>query len=528
MRTDLSLEEAVGQLICPTLYHGRLKDYDPAQALALLERCRWGGYIVFADEPEALKARLAPLKAASRLPLLVAADMEHGAGQHVKGLSVFPPLMAFGAADRPDQAYQLGAWTAQEALSVGVNWIFGPVADVTNNPHNPIINIRSFGGDPARVGAMVDAFVRGCQDHGALACAKHFPGHGDTDTDSHTRLGVVPASKERLEAVELPPFQAAIRAEVASIMTAHLAVPALDDPGVPATLSRTIIGGLLRERWGYDGLVVTDALVMGGITETLDPLEAAVRAIEAGCDMLLMPPRPVETYEAILRAVREGRLAEARVREAAARVLAAKAKVGHVTAPAPEGTPEALARSVARRSLTLARGAQDLKLPDRTLAIAVDDGAELDHLETWQRALAAQGLAAGPTVSIETDEAAWGAIEAQAEAAEMVVLGVFSPIRIHKDRSLLPERMLAPLKRIAAKRPTVVVSFSSPFLVAQFPEAAGWLLAYGGRPVQIEAAVAALREGRGFGGRLPVTLPTRLEGATHGRQGPEDRSPSFA
>jgi hypothetical protein len=194
----------------------------------------------------------------------------------------------------------------------------------------------------------------------------------------------------------------------------------------------------------------------------------------------------------------------------------------------PDVTPEALGRQVARKALTLAKGPQDLRLPAGTLAIAVDDGVELDRLGTWRAALTAQGLPPGGTVSTETDEAAWEAIEAEADRAETVLLGVFSPIRIHKDRSLLSEKLLAPLRRIAAKKPTVVVSFSSPFLVSQFPEAVAWLLAYGAQPVQIEAAVAALREGEGFAGHLPVALPAKLGGATHGRQGPDDRTPSFA
>jgi beta-N-acetylhexosaminidase len=528
MSTSMPLHQAVGQLICPTLFHGRDRHaYDPARALEALDQYGWGGYILFGDDREAVPQRLAPLQAHAPVPLLVAADMEHGAGQQVKGLSVFPPLMAFGAADQVRYAYELGAWTAREALSVGVNWIFGPVADVTNNPQNPIINIRSFGGDPARVAMLVDAFVRGCQDHGALACAKHFPGHGDTETDSHTRLGVVAASRERLEAVEFPPFQAAVKAGVASIMTAHLAVPALDDPGVPATLSRPIITGILREQWGYDGLVVTDALVMGGITETLDPLEAAVRATAAGCDMLLMPPDAVATHGAVLRAVEEGRLSEARVREALGRVLAAKARVG-LRGEAPGGSPDELARRVAREALTLARGEAGLRVPDGALAIAVDDGVELDRLDAWHQALREQGLKPGRTVSVETTEEEWSGVLAEAERAEMVVLGVFSPIRIHKDRSLLPARMLDPLQALSARKRTVVVSFSSPFLVSQFPQASAWVLAYGARPVQIEAAVTALRDGQGFTGRLPVTLPDHLAGATHGRQGPEDRNPSFA
>lgn len=525
----MRLHEAIGQLICPTLFHGASGQagYDAARTHAELEAYQWGGYILFLDEREAARARIAALLAHAKTPLLIAADMEHGAGQQLAGLSVFPPLMAFGSTGNPDHAYALGAWTAYEALGVGVNWIFGPVADVTNNPLNPIINIRSFGGDPARVAEMVAAFVRGCQDYGALACAKHFPGHGDTETDSHTRLGTVSADLARLESVELPPFRAAVDAGVASVMTAHLAVPALDAPDVPATLSRAVLSGLLRERFGFGGLIVTDALVMGGITGTRDPLEAAIEAIAAGCDMLLMPPDPIATHQALARAVESGRLSEERVREAASRVLAAKARI-HPSGTAPSGSPEALAATVAREALTMPKGQSTQALPARALAVAVDDGAELDRLAVWDRALAGRGITARRVVSRATTDAEWDALLAEAALVPHVVLGVFSPIRIHKDRSLLPEALLAPLRRLAASRRTTVVSFSSPFLVAQFPEAAAWLLTYGSRPVQIEAAVTALCEGSAFGGCLPVVLPKQLGGATTGHDGPETRTQSFA
>ncbi len=531
MPPSLPLADAIGQIICPTLFHGLAKGaaYDPVRAAEQLDQYGWGGYIVFHDDRDKLRARLAALHGRARTPLLVAADMEHGAGQQLRNCSVFPPAMAFGATDDPQLAYDLGAITAQEAREVGVNWILAPVADVTNNPANPIINIRSFGGDPARVAAMVAAFVRGCQDHGVLACAKHFPGHGDTATDSHTRLGSVTASRERLAAVEFPPFQAAIGAGVASIMTAHLAVPALDEPDLPATLSRRVMTGLLREEWDFDGLVVTDALGMGGITAGLDPLVAAVRALEAGCDMLLMPPDPVATHAAIARAVETGRLAAARVYEAANRVLAAKARLAvHRQDPPARVDRNALAARVAAQALTLARGEPGHQVPDYPLTIGVDDGAEPAVLETWQRTLPAMYLPLSTIVSAATTQAEWAELAARAAAAPAVLIGVFSPIRIHKDRSLLPASVLAPLQAICARTPTTVVSFSSPFLVAQFPAAAAWVLTYGARPRQIEAALDALHGHGRYPGRLPITLPDWLDAAPGGDEPPPDRGPSFA
>lgn len=516
----MTLDDAIGQLICPALGMRRDAPDDPARVHAELDRYGWGGYIVFRDRADAWRDRLAALQARARRPLLIAADLEHGAGQQLLGASTFPSAQAFGATGDPETAYALGAWTAHEALACGVNWVLAPVADVTNNPRNPIINIRSFGGEPARVAAMVAAFVRGCQDQGALACAKHFPGHGDTSTDSHTRLGRVEAPRARLETVEFPPFRAAIAAGAASIMTAHLAVPALDDPGTPATLSRRILTGLLREDWGYAGLVVSDALVMGGITGGFAPDEAAVRAIAAGCDVLLMPPDASATHAALRAAVDDGRLSAERVFEAAARVRSAKAHLGAPRAPLPAEGPEALAERVATRAITLAHGAPPRPLPARVLAIAVDDGVPPERLAIWEAAVAPW---AHRRVALDTDAAAWRALEAEAAEAELVVLGVFSAIQISKDRSLLPEALLAPLTRLSRAVPTIAISYSSPFLVAQLPEAIAWVLAYGSHPVQIRAAIAALRTGH-FEGQLPVTLPTALPAAREGRDKPHDAS----
>ena len=525
----MRLEAAVGQLICPTLFGGQLRDrpYESDAIHAELTRYGWGGYILFHGDRETTRERVAALQANSPIPLLIAADMEHGAGQQVRGLSVFPTAMAFGAADDLQLDYEMGAWTAAEAREVGVNWILAPVADVTNNPRNPIINIRSFGGDAERVSRAVEAFIKGCQDQGSLACAKHFPGHGDTETDSHSRRGVVHADRARLDAVELPPFRAAIQADVAAIMTAHLEVPALGATGMPATVSRAVMTGLLREELGFEGLVVTDALVMGGITRTQDPVDAAIDALLAGCDMLLMPPDPVATYEAILQAVASGRLPEARVREAASRVLKAKERLGAPRKPLPSRPAPELASEVARKALTVAKGKQTMHLPTRTFALAVDDGVEPDRLDNWKELLEAHGWE-GAIAGHGTTDADWQALQARAEQAEAILIGVFSPIRVSKDRSLLPASLVDPLRVLCRLRPTTVISFSSPFLVAQFPEAEAWVLAYGTRRFQIEAAVTALAEGQPMSGHMPVSLPQEALEAPRDAAPPPSGGPSFA
>src|SRR5690348_4981105 len=237
----------------------------------------------------------------TRVPLLVGGDFERGASMRIDGTTVFPHAMAFGAAGDPALTRYEGEVTAREARAIGVHWIYYPVADVNNNPDNPIINIRSFGENPADVATHVRAFIEGAHSdrkNYVLTTAKHFPGHGDTAVDTHVGLATIPADRERLEHLELVPFRAAIEAGVDAIMTAHIAVPAISPPDLPATLSPAILTKLLRQEMGFKGLVVTDALEMGGIAKGYNSGEAAVRALEAGADTLLMPADPEAAVKA--------------------------------------------------------------------------------------------------------------------------------------------------------------------------------------------------------------------------------------
>jgi beta-glucosidase len=277
-----------------------------------------GGVILLGGSAPELRLRTRQLRSWSPQPLLLCADVEEGVGQRFEGASWLPPPLGVGQIHRHDPeaardlAGRYGACTGREARALGLNWVLGPVCDVNNNPANPVINVRAWGEDPAVVGDLATAFLQGVQAEGVLACAKHFPGHGDTTADSHLDLPVLPHSRERLEAIELPPFRQAIAAGVASVMTAHLLLPELD-PDQPATLSWRVLTQLLRQDLGFDGLVVTDALVMEAIAARHGAGEAAVMALEAGADLVLMPADPWQAIEAILSAVREGRLTEERL-----------------------------------------------------------------------------------------------------------------------------------------------------------------------------------------------------------------------
>ena len=298
-----------------------------------LEKLGVGGVILVGGSAAELAVRSHQLQSWAKFPLLLAADIEEGVGQRFAGATWFGPPMAIAqvaqhdseAADR--YAEQMGAVTAIEARAIGLNWIFAPVVDVNNNPDNPVINVRAFGETPEIVGKLAAAFIRGAGQHPVLTTAKHFPGHGDTAVDSHLELPVLPHSPARLASVELPPFVEASAAGADAVMSAHLLIPAWDAE-FPATLSHKILIGKLREELGFEGLIVTDALVMGAIANKYGPNEAAVLAAEAGADVLLMPLDPEGAILAVCEAVTQGRLSIAQIKESVKRIWKAKIKVG--------------------------------------------------------------------------------------------------------------------------------------------------------------------------------------------------------
>ncbi len=265
-------------------------------------------------------------------PLFLCADIEEGVGQRFSGATWFPPPMAFNEIFKknPDRAIHLaqamGRATAIEARAVGLNWILGPIVDINNNPANPVINIRAFGEDAETVCALTQGFIRGTIGHGVLTCAKHFPGHGDTDLDSHLELPRIEHDRARLEQIEFVPFQAAIATHIDAVMTAHLEVPAID-PNDITTFSKPLNTTLLREQWGFEGLIVTDALIMGAIEQRYGNAETAIRVVEGGADLLMMPVDPIGAIDAIAQAVESGRIARTRLETSVQRILAAKNRI---------------------------------------------------------------------------------------------------------------------------------------------------------------------------------------------------------
>jgi beta-glucosidase len=353
--TEFEIKKMIGQMIVVRasgylFAHQRrypVWEVENTQLKHWLETLNLGGVILLGGSAAELSLRTKQLQTWSNVPLLIAADIEEGVGQRFAGATWFPPPMALAAIWQQDPhlaqdySYQMGAITAQEALAIGINWILAPVVDVNNNPDNPVINVRSFGDKPEIVQDLATAFIQGTKNYPILTTAKHFPGHGDTATDSHLELPCIPHSQERLQQIELPPFQAAIAAKVDSIMTAHLQIPAWDRRFLPqqdhlldqekltypATLSSPILTGQLRQDLGFDGLIVTDALIMGGVANYFSAAEIAVKAVEAGADILLMPADPVIAIDAVYEAVKSGLITVERIAESIGRINKAKEKI---------------------------------------------------------------------------------------------------------------------------------------------------------------------------------------------------------
>jgi beta-glucosidase len=329
-----------GRLILPALRWREEAGFGPeAGAIADALDLGVGGFILFGGTVESVRRLTADLLRRAGRPLLIASDLERGAGQQVAGLTEFPPPAALASLNQAAVVRWAGAVTAQEARAVGINWVFAPVADIDLLPENPIVQTRAFGSDPDRVATCVRSWIQGCQGAGALACAKHFPGHGRTTVDSHVELPVVEAAADTLAATDLLPFAVAVESGVASIMTAHVAYPSLDPAGVPATVSRAIMGRL-RETMGFDGLVVTDALIMDGAVVGRRESDAAVEAVLAGVDLLLYPKDPRRVRDALDQALVSGTLPRARLELALVRYDRALAAATAPTPPVTRGPYE--------------------------------------------------------------------------------------------------------------------------------------------------------------------------------------------
>lgn len=524
---QLTLEEKVGQMIA-CRYYGRFYSHDDEflnELKALTSKQKIGGLIIFGGEVYETAHLTNTLQELSDVPLLIASDLERGLGNQIDGATLFPPLMSIGAADSDELAYMMGQVTALEARAIGIHLTYAPVVDVNINPDNPIINTRSIGEDPELVSRLSTAFIRGCQENGLMATAKHFPGHGDTDLDSHSVLATIEGDRERLESVELYPFRKAVEAGVMAIMTAHLRIPALDPtPGLPATLSPKILTGLLREEIGFRGLIVTDAMGMGGITSLYAPEEAALRAVKAGVDMVLLPPKPREVIKALAEAVQSGEIPESRINTSVRRILEAKARLGLHQKRLVD--VETLAQTIGIRKHR--RVAE--KAFESSVTLVKNDGGVLpltgESTKTAVFALSSDpgGYYAGRAFVQEMKTRSPGTLEfyaeastgqefldkavAEAEAADVWVFALFSRLRAGKGSVGLDLRHVEMIRRAAGgEKPVVVISFGSPYFLRHFEHVDAYLCAYRHAEEAQRAVAKALYGEITISGRLPVSIP---------------------
>ncbi len=532
---EMTLAEKIGQLI-----EAPCSGYDfPSTSTRFLEikkaieNYKVGGLNMYGGTLTEAPLIINRMQKMAKIPLLITSPMENGIGHQLKEATALPRLMALGATGSEELAYKAGNAVAQEAKALGFSGLFAPVMDVNNNPANPIINVRAFGEDPELVARLGQAYIRGMQDAGIMATAKHFPGHGDTDIDSHTSLPIIHASAERLHQIELLPFKRAIDAGVGAIMTAHIVVPSLTgDTKTPATLSEPILTGLLRNSLGFKGLIVTDAMWMGAISRHYAPGDAALRSLRAGADIILVPPDLGATIEYLVRAVRNetdsniqaDHSLSARVNESVRRILTVKARLGlhknrfvdiaKTKAFFDSSPTAALAEQIARQSITLVKNQNQLLPLPKTLrpqdvmclSILGDPHKGKPELERiLQERL--PGLTC-KILDLDSTDKHYASVRDQAGKHPIIIVGLFVKVRTNKGTVELPEMQLNLIREITkGEYKVIAIAFGNPYLLRRIPECDAYLCAYSNLAICQRAAVQALFGEVNPQGHLPVTIP---------------------
>jgi beta-N-acetylhexosaminidase len=559
---SLSLRDKAAQLVWPQLFGDFTPDDSPAwlRVEKYITTDHIGGVIMSIGSPIETAAKLNVMQRRSAVPLLVGADYETGAGFRTRGgyflpngiylggATVFPPQMALGATRDTALAYEQGRITGLEGRALGVHLAFAPVLDVNNNPANPVIGPRAFGEDPALVARMGSAIIRGIQEHGMIATAKHFPGHGDTEQNSHLSITTVNVSRARLDSVELVPFVGAVRSGVGAIMTFHGVIPALDTAPVPVTLSRPVMTELLRRQLGFQGLLVTDALDMTGVLAQVKPsptapvqaagsygavptiglAEVVKQAVEAGADILLMPLDVPGAIDAVVAGVREGRFSEARVDASVRRILEMKEKLAlprrrfvdldSVRALVGDTASLGMALRIAERSITLAKDSLRLvplaaapSLP-RVLSVTIAARNDIAAGATFNAELR-RGTSALRTEWIDPAnvDVSISRILAAADSFDVAIVSSYLGQGTLVSTTSAPNVVLDLVNQLTRRKPrTIAVAFGNPYLLNQIPSVSTYLVAWGGFPVSQRAAALALIGQNAITGVLPISIPPFL------------------
>ncbi|MCY7347622.1 MAG: glycoside hydrolase family 3 protein [Pyrinomonadaceae bacterium] len=527
----MTLREKIGQMIVMPL-SGEFANVNSARFKEMrrqITELKVGGFTLFRGEANSIAVLTNGAQRLAKIPLFFSADYERGLRMQLRTGTPFTTNMGVAAAGDVQAAYNQGKIICEEMRAIGANWLFAPVADVNNNPDNPVINIRSFGADPKRVGEFVAAEVRGVREANCLATLKHFPGHGNTATDSHIGLSVISANRAELNATEIAPFKKTIDAGVDAIMTAHLAVPNVTGDNLPSTLNPKIINDILRKDLKFDGIISTDSMEMGAITKAYPNGASAVSAIKAGVDVVLFPPNVDAAISAIEAAVVSGEITEERLNESVERLLNAKYRIGLFTnrfvdltaantaIEKPENIAEAM--RVAEKSITLLRNEADFLPLSKESArktlfviIAADDdsieGATLT-IEIAKRQPNAKIL----KLDFRSNADDYAKVSAAAKTYDSIILAPFVKRAAAKGTVALPENQAAFVKILLAldSKKVGVVAFGNPYMIRQFPEAKTYAVTYAIEEVAQTAAARVMFGEVRFQGKLPVTIPNLFE-----------------
>jgi beta-N-acetylhexosaminidase len=534
---SLNLREKAAQIVWPSVF-GDFVSGDSPQWRRLtdyVKKEKVGGFTISVGSPTEVAAKLNALQSMSQVPLLFGADLEAGAGFRARGgyfvpnaidlggAIVFPPEMAIGATRDTALAYEQGRLTAIEGRALGIHIAYAPVLDVNNNPDNPVINTRSYGEDPQLDARLGVAFIHGVQDNGMIATGKHFPGHGDTGTNSHLALPVVTVSRSRLDTVELVPFRAAVNGGVGAIMSFHGAMPALDSSNVPGTLSPKVLTALLRGELGFKGLIISDAMDMRGVLDQYGSDEAVKRAISAGIDVLIQPLDVSQTIDAVVAGVREGRYTEARLDSSVRRVVEAKRRLGLAQRKlvdlnalrflVGDSSNLQIARKVAEKSITLVKDSLS-QVPiaagsAKVLSITLARRADLGAGNAFNAELRA-GLPNLRTEFMATEDAPlnFPRLIAAADSADVTIVGSYVGQNWDAVSASAPQAFANFVQTLAQRgRKPIVVAFGNPYLLQQLPSIGAYLVAWGGFPVSQTAAARALIGSSAISGHLPISIP---------------------
>ena len=543
---SLTLREKVAQMVWPSTWG----DYAPVNSTQwkaltkLIVEDKVGGFTMSVGSPTEIATKINAMQASSRTPLLFGADLETGAGFRARGpyflpnaidlggAVMLPPQMALGATRDTSLAYEAGRVTAIEGRALGIQIAYAPVLDVNNNAANPVINVRSYGEDPALVARMGASFIRGVQDNGMIATGKHFPGHGDTEVNSHIGLPVVSVSRSRLDTVEFVPFKSAVKADVGAVMSFHGLMPALDPAGVPGTLSSVVMQNVLRRDLGFHGMLISDAMDMRGVLDQFGGVEAAKRAVAAGIDVLIQPVNVGETIDAVVAGVREGRYSEARLDSSVRRILVMKSKMGldqsktvrieDVRAKVGDSAHHALARRIAERSITLVKDSlSQIPLASnkarKVLLVGYAGRTDLGATVTFNSVFANRFASVrSELISASDPTPNFARIEAAADSADLVVVSSYSTQSIDQAINInAPASFAGFVNRLVAKgRNPIVVAFGNPYFLQQIQGVPAYVVAWGGfAPSQLAAARAILGDAP-ITGKLPISIPMSGGGKT--------------